>query len=258
MRSVIVGIDVSRERLDAVVLSGGEYHEYVEMKNTTKELSKWLKALRRKLSFEAEDWLVCVEHTGLYCDHVIEVTSELGIGLWIEDASRIKAFHSLSRGKNDKLDATRIAEYAYLKQGEALLWAPPREVVIELKSLNQLRRRLLTSKHRLSVPLGEEEFMGSQWSGDHRKFLSPILRELDKQLKEVEGRIMELIRGDEELHSLYEQVTSVKGVGLVVAVSMLVMTNEFKWIRDPRKMACHCGVAPFEYSSGKSIRGRNR
>ncbi|MEQ9308053.1 MAG: IS110 family transposase, partial [Balneolaceae bacterium] len=44
----------------------------------------------------------------------------------------------------------------------------------------------------------------------------------------------------------------------VVAVSMLVMTNEFKWIRDPRKMACHCGVAPFEYSSGKSIRGRSR
>ena len=53
-------------------------------------------------------------------------------------------------------------------------------------------------------------------------------------------------------------MSSVKGVGLIVAASILVMTNEFKGIDDPRKMACQCGVAPFPYESGKSIRGRTK
>ena len=43
-----------------------------------------------------------------------------------------------------------------------------------------------------------------------------------------------------------------------MATTLLILTNEFKSINDPRKMACHCGVAPFTFSSGKSIRGRTK
>lgn len=39
---------------------------------------------------------------------------------------------------------------------------------------------------------------------------------------------------------------------------MIVKTNEFKSISEPRKLACYSGVAPFSNSSGTSIFGRNR
>ncbi|MBK6835404.1 MAG: transposase [Bacteroidetes bacterium] len=34
---------------------------------------------------------------------------------------------------------------------------------------------------------------------------------------------------------------------------MLVKTNEFKSINNPRKLACYAGVVPFEFKSGISI-----
>ena len=51
---------------------------------------------------------------------------------------------------------------------------------------------------------------------------------------------------------------SIPGVGQITSWNMIVKTNEFKTITDPRKMACYCGVAPFENTSGTSVFGRNR
>ena len=53
-------------------------------------------------------------------------------------------------------------------------------------------------------------------------------------------------------------MTSVTGVGPVVAVNILVTTDEFKKFETPAQFACYSGVAPFEHTSGKSIRGRSR
>jgi len=47
-------------------------------------------------------------------------------------------------------------------------------------------------------------------------------------------------------------------MSFVTAVNLIVHTNEFKKLNDPRKLACYCGIAPFEHSSGSSIRGKTR
>lgn len=258
MKTIIVGIDVSKETLDLVTLARGDeaYHEQIP--NTVKAYRQWMKDQLSGSDKGKDSWLVCMENTGIYCSHVMEVCASLGVDLWVEDAGRIKAFHSLARGKSDAVDASRIAHYGYLKQGEAKLWSAPREVISQLKSLHQLRRRLLNTKQRLSTPLGEEKYMGSSWSKEHSSHITPILRQLNVQLKEVEGKLKALILADSHLRELYENMSSVKGVGLIVAVSLLVMTNEFKDINDPRKMACQAGVAPFPYESGKRIKGRTK
>jgi transposase len=38
----------------------------------------------------------------------------------------------------------------------------------------------------------------------------------------------------------------------------IVTTNEFKNFTCPKKFACYAGVAPFEHTSGTSIKGRPR
>lgn len=258
MKTNVLGIDVSKETLDLVIIGTDQVINHERIPNTVKALKKYLRAMLKEIGEGRSSWLVCTETTGIYCNHVIEVCEALGVDLWIEDAGRIKAFHSLSRGKNDALDAERIARYGYLKQSEAKLWEAPRKEVLRLKSLNQLRKRLLNTKQRLSSPLGEEEYMGDDWSQEHRSHLKPILLQLNRELKEVENKMKAIIHEDTQLSELYEQMSSVKGVGLIVAASILVMTNEFKNINDPRKMACQCGVAPFPYESGKRIRGRTK
>lgn len=53
-------------------------------------------------------------------------------------------------------------------------------------------------------------------------------------------------------------MVSVPGIGPVIATELLITTNEMQTISDPKKLACHAGVAPFEYRSGTSIRGKTK
>ena len=48
------------------------------------------------------------------------------------------------------------------------------------------------------------------------------------------------------------------GIGFATAVHLLIATENFTRFEDVRKLICYCGVAPFEHSSGTSIRGKTR
>lgn len=43
---------------------------------------------------------------------------------------------------------------------------------------------------------------------------------------------------------------------MATATKVVIASNELKIITDPKKMACNAGVAPFDYQSGTSVRGR--
>jgi transposase len=55
-----------------------------------------------------------------------------------------------------------------------------------------------------------------------------------------------------------QRITSIPGLGKVVAWTTITATQEFTRISEPKKFACHIGVAPFVHESGTSIRGRTR
>ena len=51
---------------------------------------------------------------------------------------------------------------------------------------------------------------------------------------------------------------SIKGVGKVLATAIIIKTRNFIRFTNARKFACFCGTAPFEHTSGTSIKGRTR
>jgi len=137
------------------------------------------------------------------------------------------------------------------------LYQPPREIVRKLKYLLKIRQRLVNTRRRLKTPIQEaEEFVNSSLVKTEKKLLQPILTQVDLKIEQIEEQIKQLIKQDAELKRLYSLVSSVSGVGLIISTHMIVASNEFKTIQDPKKMACHCGVAPFAHTSGKSIRGK--
>ena len=72
MESIIIGIDVSKETLDLVLLIDGQYHVHDQIKNDKKVLERWIKKLSKELGSKCDEWLLCIEHTGLYCSHIGE------------------------------------------------------------------------------------------------------------------------------------------------------------------------------------------
>ena len=87
--------------------------------------------------------------------------------------------------------------------------------------------------------------------------MSKSIRAIEKDIEGVEEKLKQIIDDDDHLKKIFNLATSVAGIGFVTAVNLIIHTNEFKMLTDVRKLACYCGIAPFEYSSG-TIRGKRR
>ena len=149
-----IGVDVSKTTLDISVLKGKEKLFHLRVSND----EKGLKALGKKLKKNgilAEKTLLCLENTGLYGWKLAYWAVKDQYNVWVENAIAIKRSLGLVRGKNDQIDAERIALYAIRFQDKCTLWQPQREVVIKLKHLFTMRNRLIISKKRLFTPLKE-------------------------------------------------------------------------------------------------------
>ncbi|MBK7754639.1 MAG: IS110 family transposase [Flavobacteriales bacterium] len=84
------------------------------------------------------------------------------------------------------------------------------------------------------------------------------MRTIDRLIKKVEVMIEAEIKADPKVKRQYDLISSVPGVGPVLASNLLALTDAFTRFATPRQLACHAGAAPFESTSGSSVRGRTR
>lgn len=255
-----VGIDVSKGKLDIAVLKGNEKQYHVIIENTVVGIKSLFKNLHKEFpEFDLRTCLIGMEHTGIYNNHLLAVAQKQNWNLCLESATHIKQSGGLQRGKSDKVDALRIAQYVYKNRGEIKLWRPAREVIAQLRNLTSVRDRLIAAKKQLEVALKENTtFQSKNTVKSIAACCKKSIQALVADIELTEGKIQQVIKSDTVLNRLFTVITSVPGVGLVTATSLVINTNEFKDITEPRKYACYAGVAPFEHTSGSSIRGKTR
>lgn len=252
-----MGVDVSKETLDICIRNEDEITFTTTITNEQKAIKQFLKGILTKTKVKAGEVLICLEHTGIYSLTLLSTARELHFAAWVEDAVQIKQVLKVKRGKSDKLDAEQICEYAYRFNDRVKLWEPEREQIKALRKLISQRSRLIRIKKMLLQPMNEDKrFESKEIQKLQEQLNKPMLKQIEKSLKDVECKIKETIEGDTHLKRLFTLVTSVDGVGPVVATHMLVYTNEFKRFKDAKKLACHAGVVPFERMSGTSIKGK--
>ena len=194
-----------------------------------------------------------------YNAHILDQLVAHQLPTWLESSLHIKQAGGLHRGKSDSLDAQRIAEYAYSFQDRMRLWQPPRQLLQELVILSALRQRLLLVWQQLQVPVNEQAaFVSTRLQKQLTRHCQASLKAINADLEQVNRQMDELIHQDQQLCELFKLMTSIPGIGPAVATEVILATDEFKNFAEPKKLACHAGVAPFEHSSGSSIRGRSR
>jgi len=253
----VFGVDVSKKTVDITHVINQEFthRKFSNDEFGMKELIVWLKELH--LDFDTT--LFCMEATGLYCFTLTNFLASHSIDTWIEHAAQIKKATALARGKNDKVDSQRIAVYATKNLDRLRLWKPVDATLDKIRHLASLRERLVETRKRLATPIKEFEDVGNLVMAKLlTKIIKSSLTAIDKDLKNIETKIIDVINEDDNLKLLYKLITSVVGIGFVTAINLIVHTNGFTMLKDTRKLACYCGVAPFEYSSGSSVRGRTK
>lgn len=254
-----IGIDVSKATLDWAASDGKVIVFQSQSANSEAGIKATVKLIKALPGFTVAGSVFCMEHTGIYNAHVLSCLHDLGFPIWLESSLQIKRSGGMQRGKNDAVDAARIAEYSFRFRDRLRLWQPPRLVIQKLAYLSALRQRLIVARQQLAQPVTEQQgFVDKTVGRQMARACQASLKALEADLASADRQIKELIRQDERLSELFELVTSVPGVGGATAAEVLVATNEFKDISEPKKLACHAGVAPFEHQSGTSVRGRTR
>nr|WKN34496.1 IS110 family transposase [Tunicatimonas sp. TK19036]WKN34888.1 IS110 family transposase [Tunicatimonas sp. TK19036]WKN34938.1 IS110 family transposase [Tunicatimonas sp. TK19036] len=253
-----IGIDISKKTLDFAVRDYRKLLFHLKVTNSPPGLVEFQKECLAK-NIDLSKSLICCEHTGIYSQHILALATKNDFSFWLESSLRIKRSLGLQRGKNDKIDAIRISEYAFRYADQATIWQPERQIILKLRQLVALRKRLLNAKNTLKVSRDEiATFQDKKLQKEMEKLNRKPVEALEKQITEVDEKIKTLIKEDASLKHLFELVTSVDGIGEVVFCEMAIATNEFKLFSCPRKFACYSGVAPFEHTSGTSIRGGTR
>lgn len=253
-----IGTDVSKGELDFAVMQGKALLFHKEIANKQEDILAFIKELVKLPGFDLSKAVFCMEHTGIYNNHLLACLHKKGANICLEAATQIKQSLGNIRGKNDKIDSIRIADYAYMKRDKLRLWKPKREVIQQLAHYSAMRSRLIEAKKMLTVPLKEHDsFSSKKIAKQNTASCSHTLKAIDADLDRTEKAMDKIIAADDELKRLFSLVTSVSGIGKVTATQILITTNEFKDIHDPKQYACYAGVAPFTKESG-IFKGKGR
>ena len=256
-----VGIDVSKKTLDVVFIFNKEIDKntHQQFSNDGDGIKKIIGLVKKQKGATNLNTLFCFEHTGIYGRKLAFTLTEKQYRVWIEMPVTILRSMGLQRGKNDKVDSKRIAVYALKNYDQAKLWQAPRKEVETLRQLITTRERLIGSLNSLKMPIKECKQTGNnELVVLLEKSVKNAVKGLEKDIKTVEDKMDVVIKNDEALTKLFKLVTSIPGIGKITAIELIYFTNEFKMYTEAKQLACYCGVAPFEHTSGTSVRGKTR
>ena len=255
----ILGVDISKRTFQSAITVDGTNFIEQEVENTAKTITAYFEEMKKKLVFSYSQLLVCLEHTGIYSYPLIDFLVQHQIKVCVEPALQIKRSQGMTRGKSDQVDARRIAQYAYKNRPELKYWRPQRFVIKQLRALLATRERLVKTRIQLELPIDESaDFIDESIRKMMAKNCKNTLKGLEKDLVRIEAEIDQIIRADASLTEQMKWVTSVPGVGRITGLNVIIATGEFEKISEAKKFACYAGVAPFEHSSGTSVRGKTR
>jgi len=253
----IIGIDVSKESLDVCLISNPDGQLFNGKFNNNLSGFRNFKAWCKTHGCECDQQsLCCMEHTGLYTRQLVHYLLSRQVNVWLESSLHIKRSMGLVRGKSDAIDAQRIARFAHAHHDQAKPLNLSALTLDKLKDLNANRNRLMKAIQSLQVSTNELKQVDPESGKTVERVNREAFRGLEKSLLAVEAKITEFIKADENLNQQFDLITTVKGVGKVLALLIIIYTQGCTKIVDGRKLACYSGVAPFEYRSGTSIIGR--
>ena len=254
-----IGVDVSKRTLDLCLVTEQGQRSFYQCLNTEKAITKTLVLICNEYGLDKDSTLLCAEHTSYYTKHLQQVCIAGGHKLWMEDPAQIKYSQGVQRGKDDKQDAGRIATYAQRFSDKAVILQPSKAIYEQLAYLSAERELLLSDASKYKAQLKDQvDFIDPSLFKAKKKRIQRVVKELTDALAAIEKQIDELIKSDPECAQQYKLLTSIDGVGKQVAVHTIIETRGFTKFTDPRKFACHAGVAPFKYFSGSSIRSANK
>lgn len=233
---VIVGVDVSKDRLDVHVLPSGEAFAVGRDGEGLAALVERLKPLGLRVA--------AVEATGGLETVVAAALAGAGLPLVVVNPAQVRAFAQAlgKRAKTDPIDAAVIARFVQATQPEVR--PLPDEAT-------RLLADLVTRRRQIVQMIGAEKQREKRLTEPRlRRSIARLVTALQKELTEVDGEIDDQIRGSPAWRETEDLLRSVPGIGPVIARTLMAEMPELGSL-DRRQVAALAGLAPFTRQSGR-------
>ena len=258
-----IGIDVSKPFFDASLMAVVDHvKQTVETSKFDNSIAgmklfeKWLKLHKVTMN---EYSMVVIENTGIYHRLLWAFCSKKHLPIHIGNAAHIKWSFGIARGKNDKVDSIRLCNYAYKESDTLKATGALDPHLLQLKDFISARTKLLKQITSIKVSVNELEGINDK---PHQELITQSLKSaidgITKSISNIEEQIKKIIAANQCFKRSYDLLISIPGIGHVTAVYLIGCTANFAGNPSGKQLACYAGVAPFEHSSGISIKGKTR
>lgn len=246
MSSSVLGIDVSKAKLDVALLSEqGKYRSKVFANSPAGFL-----ALQQWLQANAPDGPtgvhVCMEATGPYHEPAALFLHDLGIPVSVVNPMRVKRFIELegTRNKTDSGDARSLARFCQMTQPDP--WEAPtpgvralQALVARLDTLQDMRQ---SESNRLAVAHGVVE-----------PSVHEVIATLDKAIADVKSKIRQTIDDDPDLRQRDALLQSIPGLGERTIPQLLAYIGRPERFRNVKALIAYASLSPMIRQSGTSL-----
>lgn len=233
--TVIVGIDVSKDRLDVHVRPGGEAF-------SVKRDGEGIAALIERLR-PLDPAILAVEATGGFETVVAAGLAGAGLPVVVVNPAQVRAFANAlgQRAKTDPIDAAVIAHFvAATKPAVRPL---PDEATLLLADLVSRRRQIVAM-------IGAERQRQKRAPARVAKSIVRLVKALEKELTSLDDDIDDAVRGSPAWRDKEDLLASVPGIGKTIARTLIAELPELGSL-DRRQVAALVGLAPWTRQSGQ-------
>jgi transposase len=236
MDAKVVGIDVSKDRLDVHVLASGEAFFESNDAAGVERLAERLK--------EQQPALVALEATGGFETLAAAALSAAGLPVAVVNPAQVRSFAD-ALGKHAKTDAIDAAVIARFAQASGIEAKPLADAQTRLFADLVARRRQI-----MAMIVAEEARLKRAAERQLRKSITRLLAALKRELESIDGDLDKQVRASPAWRIKENLLSSVPGVGKRIARTLIAELPELGSL-SRRQIAALAGLAPFTRQSGK-------
>ncbi|MFV0369010.1 MAG: IS110 family transposase [Hyphomicrobiaceae bacterium] len=235
MTNDTIGVDISKDHLDAHRISDGESRRFTNDNAGHGSFMAWLGGLGGRIVYEP---------TGPYHRTFERRLAEAGLALVKVNPRQARRFAEATGklAKTDRMDAAMLARMGALLDLEARAVRSPR--LGDLKDLHTAREALV--KNRTAAKNRAKTISLAIL----RRHNAEQLRQIERQIAAIETEIMALIKADPELARRFDILVSIPGVAIVTAFALIIDMPELGTLSNGQA-ASLAGLAPVARQSGQ-------
>ena len=232
---IVVGIDVSKDRLDVAVAPSGLVFQVANTQAGIDDLVSRLEPVGVEV--------VALEATGGFETAAVAGLSAAGLAVVVVNPAQVRAYaHAIGRrAKTDPIDAAVIAAYVAATKPEL---RPLKDAETQALSALVGRRRQI-----VQMIVAEENREKMVLAKEAQKSIKRLLTALRRELESLDRDLDAHIRKSPVWRVRETLLTSVPGVGPATARTLLAEMPELGSL-DRRRIASLAGLAPFTRQSG--------